>query len=247
MNNPGANDPNASNSGMLKPFILIYAAAMAAQMVALAFGRIDPSHSFADIALPSLLFLSAVTIPAIWVGLVLRSRVGFALWPGSGAALGFVKASASAIALGLIVGGLMLLVRQYSLPHLPPEIPAYGFRGVAGGLAVSFGAAVAEEVWFRLGLMTLLVWLFTRASQSREVPPPLVWTVIVISSLAFALMHLPQLLSYGAGTGFAISGTILGNLVVGLLYGWCYWRLGLSSAVLAHFSVDLVIHVLSAM
>jgi membrane protease YdiL (CAAX protease family) len=34
---------------------------------------------------------------------------------------------------------------------------------------------------------------------------------------------------------------------VGLLYGWCYWKRSLIAAMVAHFSVDVVIHVLPAM
>lgn len=243
-----------SKTGILKPFIWIYFLAISFQMMSLAFGRIDQSISFSSIAVPSLIFLSLLTIPAIWVGLVLRESVGFSLLPGSGSGqssrfseLSASKASAVAILLGILVGGLLLIIRHYSMPYLPPEIPSYGFRGIIGGLAVSFGAAVVEEVWFRLGLMTFLVWLLSRIFRSGEVNALIVWVVIAVSAFAFGLAHIPQLLSYGAGSIFAVSGTILGNMAVGILYGWCYWRLGLSSAMLAHFSVDIVIHVLTAL
>lgn len=243
-----------SETGNLKPFMLLYFLAISSQMTSLAFGKIDQSLSFSSIVVPSLIFLSIITIPSIWVGLVLRKSAGFCLLPGPGSGqgsrfgeLGASKASAVAVLFGIVVGGLLLVVRHYSLPYLPPEIPSYGFRGVVGGLAVSFGAAVAEEIWFRLGLMTFLVWLLSRIFRSGEVNASIVWFVIVVSALAFGLVHVPQLLSYGAGSIFAISGTVLGNLAVGVLYGWCYWRLGLSSAMLAHFSVDVVIHVLPAL
>lgn len=148
--------------------------------------------------------------------------------------------------LGVAVGGLLLLIRQLSAPYLPPEIPAYGHRGVIGGLAASFGAAVAEEVWFRLGLMTLMIWCAARLLKDRTPRPTAVWTIIVFSSVAFGMAHLPQLISYGAGSPFAIGGTVIGNTVVGILYGWCYWKMGLFAAMIAHFSVDVVIHVLPA-
>jgi hypothetical protein len=241
-------------TGISKPFALIYFLVISSQMVSLAFGRIDQSVSLSSIIIPSLVFLSVFTIPSIWIGLVLHGRVGFSLLPsqevgrcGKFGVLSASKASSVAILFGVMVGGLLLVIRHYSMPYLPPEIPPYGFRGVVGGLAVSLGAAVAEEAWFRLGLMTFLVWVLTKIFRSGEVNSSIVWFVIVISALAFGLVHIPQLLSYGAGSLFAVSGTILGNLVVGLLYGWCYWKLGLSSAMLAHFSVDIVIHVLQAL
>lgn len=223
-------------------------------MISLFLGRIDQSVNFSSIVIPSLIFLSIITIPSIWIGLALRGGVGFCLLPtqegvryGKFGAFSGSKASFVAISLGALVGGLLLVVRHYSMPYLPLEIPSYGFRGIVGGLAVSLGAAVAEEVWFRLGLMTFLVWILAKIFRSGEVNASIVWFVIVISALVFGLVHIPQLLSYGAGSTFAVGGTIIGNLAVGMLYGWCYWRLGLSSAMFAHFSVDIVIHVLPAL
>jgi len=148
--------------------------------------------------------------------------------------------------LGLTLGALLLLIRQISAPYLPPEIPAYGFRGVIGGLSVSIGAAVGEEVWFRLGLMTFLVWGLTRLFKGKKARTPITWTIIVFTSVAFGAAHLPQLLAYGAGSPFAIGGTVLGNTAVGILYGWCFWRRSLFAAIIAHFSVDIVLHVIPA-
>jgi membrane protease YdiL (CAAX protease family) len=53
-------------------------------------------------------------------------------------------------------------------------------------------------------------------------------------------------MSYGAASPFAIGGTIVGNSVVGVLYGWSYWRRSLVAAMVAHFAVDVVLHVLPA-
>ena len=113
-------------------------------------------------------------------------------------------------------------------------------------MAVSFGAAVAEEVWFRLGLMTLMVWCVVRLLKDQKPRPIAVWTIIVFSSVSFGMAHLPQLESYGAGSPFAIGGTVIGNTAVGILYGWCYWKRSLFAAMIAHLSVDIVIHVLPA-
>jgi hypothetical protein len=167
----------------------------------------------------------------------------------SGAPSCFRKArrdASLACVLGVAQGGLLLLIRQISKPYLPAEIPDYGHRGVLGGLSVSFGAAVAEEVWFRLGLMTLMIWCVVRFSGDRTTRPLVAWTIIVFTSVAFGMAHLPQLMSYGAGSPFAIGGTVIGNTAVGILYGWCYWKRSLVAAMVAHFVVDIVIHVLPA-
>ena len=57
---------------------------------------------------------------------------------------------------------------------------------------------------------------------------------------------LPQLVASGAGSPFATGGTVLGNIAVGTLYGWCYWKRSLIAAMAAHFAVDFMIHVLPA-
>lgn len=244
----------AASHPILLPLLVVFGATIGAQLISLAFGRSNEEQSFASIILPSVLFLSALTLPLVGLGIALGRQIGLGTpliaallskRPGS-----FQKLQRDvglAAVLGLALGGILLLVRGISAPYLPPELPTFGHRGALGGLSVSFGAAVAEEVWFRLGLMTLLVWLFARLLDHREVRPIVAWPVIAITSVGFGMAHLPQLMSYGAGSPFAIAGTILGNSVVGILYGWCFWRRSLVAAMVAHFSVDVVLHVLPAL
>ena len=111
----------------------------------------------------------------------------------------------------------------------------------------ALGAAVAEEVWFRLGLMTILIWLLARWLGHTAVRPALAWSVITLTAFAFGLAHLPQLTAFGAASPAAVVATVAGNCVVGMLYGWCYWRMGLIAAMVAHFSVDVLLHVLPAL
>jgi hypothetical protein len=233
---------------------VVFVLTIAAQLVSLAFGRADESQSFVSILLPSLVFLSVLTIPSIALGIGTGRNIGLGvpdiaamLSRRRGSFLALLRHKALAAGLGLLLGVTLLLIRMVNESQLPSELPALGHRGVAGGLAVSLGAAVAEEVWFRLGLMTLLVWFVSRIRGDGEARPMVVWSIIVITSVGFGMAHLPQLASYGAASPFAIATTILGNTAVGILYGWCYWRRGLVAAITAHFSVDLVLHVLPAL
>ncbi len=251
---PRPNQPDASSQPLPLLMAVLWAATVVAQLISLAFGRANAGQAFASVVLPSVVYLSVVTVPAAGLGIALGRRMGMgapliaallARQPGSLHKLrsDVVLAAGS----GMAFGGVLILLRMISEPYLPAALPAFGFRGVIGGLSVSLGAAVAEEVWFRLGLMTVLVWLVARALGDRDAKPNVVWPVIVITSVAFGMVHLPQLLSYGAGSPFAIAGTILGNSVVGILYGWCYWRRSLVAAIIAHFAVDVVLHVLPAL
>ncbi|MDJ0655393.1 MAG: CPBP family intramembrane metalloprotease [Xanthomonadales bacterium] len=250
---PSAVDADGnSRGGLLLPMAVVFALTIAAQLLSLAFGRIDETRSFSSTLLPSLVYLSVLTIPAAWVGIVLGRRTGLgmpaidALLSGQpGAARRLRAGILPAAILGLLLGGLLLALRVVCEPYLPPELPQLGFRGVVGGLAVSVGAAVGEEVWFRFGLMTLLVWVGARIRGTDQLSVTGTWLVVLITAIGFGTAHLPQLVAYGAGAPAAIIATVLGNVAVGILYGWLYWRRGLIAAVVAHFSVDLVLHVLS--
>jgi hypothetical protein len=96
---------------------------------------------------------------------------------------------------------------------------------------------VMEELYFRLGLMTLLVWLGTKlrpAPGPSDRPP---WSAIVFSSIAHGLVHL-----YGAPINAqTVSLTLVGSGIAGTVFGWLYWRHGVEAAMLAHFSEDIVL------
>lgn len=230
----------------------IFVFTLFAQFVSLGFGRARDDLPFSSLFFPSLVFLTAFTLPATWFGIFFGPKFGLGVKSFLSSRKGdfirhFGPNSLLAIISGSVFGGFLLLLRVWLAPYLPSELPEYGHRGVVGGLAVSFGAAVAEEVWFRLGLMTFLVWLISKFRSATRVSNGMVRLVILVTAFGFGAAHLPQLLSYGAGSSFAIWATVLGNVTVGVLYGWCYWRKGLFIAMIAHFSLDLVLHVLPAM
>jgi Type II CAAX prenyl endopeptidase Rce1-like len=236
------------------PLLVLLGATLVAQLTSLALGRLNEEQGFAAVVLPSVLFLGAVTLPLAGLGLALGRQIGLgapllaALLSRQPGSLQKLRRDAGlATVLGLALGGMLLLLRGLSEPYLPPELPALGHRGAIGGLAVSLGAAVAEEVWFRLGLMTVLVWLAARLLGHREARPLVAWPIIAITAVGFGMAHLPQLMSYGAASPFAVVGTVFGNSVVGILFGWCYWRRSLVAAMIAHFSVDVVLHVVPAL
>ena len=240
-----------SPSKTLLPLIVLVCLTLITQLGSLAY-TID--GSFLSALAPSALVLCAVTIPLAVSGLILGQKIGLGAplvtdllnrAPGSGR-----KLSSDAwlsVSLGLGLGILLLLLRFAARPYLPPELPDLGHRGVLGGLLVSVSAAVGEEVWLRLGVMTILVWIFLRLPGHHRVSPVVGWSAIVVSALAFAAMHLPQLASYGAANGVGIAATMMGNTLVGVLFGFLYWRRSLIAAMLAHFAVDLVLHVLPAL
>jgi membrane protease YdiL (CAAX protease family) len=116
------------------------------------------------------------------------------------------------------------------------------------GLLASISAAIREEIWFRLGCMTLFAWIGTLLVRpflsGRVVPPvPIVWIANLFAALLFAAIHLPQAhLLIGLSTPILVF-VVLGNGLPGMIFGWLYWRRGLIAAIVAHFGFDLVLKV----
>jgi membrane protease YdiL (CAAX protease family) len=117
------------------------------------------------------------------------------------------------------------------------------------GLLASISAAIREEIWFRLGCMTLFAWIGTMLvrpflSDRVEPPVPIVWIANLVAALLFAAIHLPQAhLLVGLSTPVLVF-VVLGNGLPGMIFGWLYWRRGLMAAIVAHFGFDLVLKVI---
>ena len=164
-----------------------------------------------------------------------------------GASRRAVKITALAAGIGLPLGLFLWLLRLAIADSLPAELPELGNRGAVGGLLVSVSAAIGEEVWLRLGVMTVLASIIVRALGQHNLTPPVAWTAIAISALAFGAIHLPQLAAAGAATPIGITGTMLGNALVGIACGWLYWKHGIVAAIVAHFAIDVMLHVVPAL
>ena len=231
--------PDKFNAPTKLALLGLYLATYLSQVAYPAYSAYIQGESVLALLLPSLLFVSLLTIPSLVVGAKLGSKVNLALVARN---TNLKQSLLTTAVLGALLGSFLLILRSELLPYLPPELPEYGFRGPVGGLLVSIGAAIGEEVWFRYGLLTLCFFAYCRVNKVNEVPRAAGFSIVVLIAFLFGLAHLPQLLSYGANSTFAIWATILGNVAVGILYGWSFWRYGLFAAIFAHLWVDLVLH-----
>jgi membrane protease YdiL (CAAX protease family) len=152
------------------------------------------------------------------------------------------------LGLGLAMGAIFsVFTRGGEPPELARELIV---PSAWQGFLVSIGAGIREEIWFRLGFMTFLVWigtLVTRAAHPDVLmhrPPQSVQTIAnLLAALLFAAMHLPQAQALLGLSGPIILFVLVGNGLPALVFGWLYWHRGLLSAMLAHFSFDLVLKV----
>jgi membrane protease YdiL (CAAX protease family) len=195
------------------------------------------------------------------LGLRMAERIGLGLpfvegWLGKDPIRGrfggvLVFAVIAGVVVGLAILGLDLFVlgpfvgaELESVDYIPSETlhpPAWQ------GLLASFSAGVTEEIMLRLFLLTLLAWLGSLVGRDEEGRPTLavLWIATVLAALVFGAAHLPTLVGSGLPlTPILVTRTILLNALGGVVFGWLYWSRGLESAMLAHFSTDIVLHVL---
>jgi membrane protease YdiL (CAAX protease family) len=97
--------------------------------------------------------------------------------------------------------------------------------------------------------MSLIAWLGSFISKTPDGKPTgaIFWIANILAAVLFGLGHLPATANILPLTPLVITRAILLNGVGGVIFGWLYWKRGLESAMIAHFSADIVLHVLFAL
>jgi membrane protease YdiL (CAAX protease family) len=195
------------------------------------------------------------------IGLFFAARIGLGLpfveaWvkrepiPSRGG-----RALLLAALVGLVAGFVIIVLDTFVFgPPLAAELNRLGIGlpvtiepPAWQGLLASFSAGVNEEVVFRLLGVTLLAWLGSLISRDSEGRPKSVvfWIAVIVVAVAFGLAHLPTMSAIGIPIdALVVARSIVLNGIGGIVFGWLYWRRGLESAMVGHFSADLVLHVL---
>ncbi|WP_281331805.1 CPBP family intramembrane glutamic endopeptidase [Polyangium sp. 6x1] len=148
------------------------------------------------------------------------------------------------VAAALAVVALSVVIDPFLPPMLHPPAKSGAGQSALNGFLASFYGGIAEELQLRLFLMTLMVWLV--AVLRKAMPSPRVyWIAIAIAALLFGAGHLPAAHQVWGLDAVVVARTVLLNSIAGLAFGWLYWKRGLEMAILAHFSADIVLHVLA--
>jgi membrane protease YdiL (CAAX protease family) len=150
-----------------------------------------------------------------------------------------------ACAWGVGVGVVLVLLDLVFKPLLPPPLsPLPENIAPWKGFLASFYGGIAEEVQTRLFFMTLVAWVLWRMS-GRSGKPWIYRVAILVAALAFGAAHLPAAIMIW-GFGMAnVARTVVLNGLAGIVFGSLYWRRGIEHAMAAHFSADMVLHVLA--
>lgn len=156
------------------------------------------------------------------------------------------------VAVGLVIIGLDFAFRPILLNELgdKADLLKQGVQPAAWkGFLASFSGGIGEEIQLRLFLMSLLAWFgsfISRTSESKPTPA-VFWIANILAAIIFGLGHLPAMATILPLTLLVVIRTVMLNMIGGITFGWLYQTRGLESAMVAHFSADVVLHVLLAL
>lgn len=209
---------------------------------------------------PSLAVLIILTVVQTAVITFLASTIGLSLAPktGLGAPLlrswlyrgerpAFSKKWLFVAVSGSFLGSFLLMMADMLLfqPHLPKLSPQPAVSMWKNALTFVYGGIV-EEVLVRLFLMTAFVWIIAKClGAPSRIPSPVYWISIVLATILFGAGHLPATAAlFGDLTPLIIARALFGNGLLGILFGYLYWKKGLEYAIISHMFGDLFLHVL---
>ena len=114
------------------------------------------------------------------------------------------------------------------------------------GLLASFYGGINEELLLRLGMMSIFVWIGHFVSKTEGGRPTLavLWIANILAAVLFGLGHLPATATLVPITPLVVARAVVLNGIFGVAAGYLYYKHGLESAMLSHFTADIVLHVL---
>lgn len=204
------------------------------------------------------LFLGVMTL----AGLFFANRVGLSVpileaWlDGRGIRSKLSSIFLPSILVGLL-GTLLLLVLELTVfqPAIRHENPTSASAlslwiqpPAWKGLLASFYGGIDEEIQLRLFALSLLAWLgrFVHRKPDGRPSVPVLWVANILAAVLFGLGHLPLTSTIVPLTPLIVVRAVVLNGLLGIGFGYLYCTRGLESAMLSHFSADLLLHVVLA-
>jgi membrane protease YdiL (CAAX protease family) len=142
-----------------------------------------------------------------------------------------------------LTAGVLGFLSQNSIPP-SALLPGLDNPNTFEILLRALGAALTEEILFRLGLMTFFVWVIRSVVKRPAIHVPSLWIGNVLAALVFAAAHFPQLTFFQTHAWCLLIPFVMVSGGAAMIMGWLYMRYSLISAIVAHFIVDLVVYVI---
>ena len=190
---------------------------------------------------------------AIFTGLFLGQKVGLGApiigaWLRAEPIRGKVKPILRlSCVLGIVVAIAVFVLDRFVFSiFVEPITPFQAAHPLWQRMLACFYGAIGEEIGLRLFIMTVFVWLTYKIARTKNNEPTAVgvWLSIILVSVVFGLGHLPMTSLFMEITAAVVARAIILNGIAGMVFGWLYWNKGLESAMISHFSADIVLHVL---
>jgi hypothetical protein len=143
------------------------------------------------------------------------------------------------------VFALSLLFAVIAVPYIifvNLRLESGSYPAIWKPILASVDAGVQEEIFSRLFLMTLFVWLGSLVWREPDGRPTRVvfWIAIIISGVLFGWSHIDDKLSNPEIPVSMLLVIMIATSFFGIILGWMYWRQGIECAILAHFFLDAV-------
>ncbi len=151
----------------------------------------------------------------------------------------------ASVAGALSAVGILALELGFFAPRLSIASETVSGPPAWQGFLASFYGGINEELLLRLGVMTLFAWLGAKLTRTDRPGAGVMWSANVLAAVLFGLGHLPAIAAILPLTALVITRAVVLNGLAGVVFGWLYWRRGLLAAMVAHFSADIVLHVLA--
>lgn len=105
-------------------------------------------------------------------------------------------------------------------------------------LAAVYGGTT-EEILLRLFLMSFFIWISMKIFKKDEPTKAGIIVSIFLAAIIFGLGHLPLTASLTELNALIVTRAIVLNGIGGIIFGWLFWKKGLESAMIAHFTTDI--------
>ncbi|OAI44344.1 hypothetical protein AYO42_00935 [Rhizomicrobium sp. SCGC AG-212-E05] len=154
-----------------------------------------------------------------------------------------------AILVGLIIGVVVCLLdlagSSLGAPSLLADHPPIWM-----GFLASFYGAINEEIFLRLGVLTLIALLIRAIGRvaggwREQLPATAFWLANATAAVLFGLGHLPGNIALYGFSAVLLFQTLMLNGLVGITAGVLFRKYGLEAAMIMHFSCDLILHVVA--
>ena len=196
------------------------------------------------LAIASFVQTAVLMAIAVGVGLLAARPVGLgapyiqAFLSGTPVSPRFLDLLPVAIGLGVLSFVILALFERFVFaPHVPPSLRNSDANAKPWmRFLASFYGGIDEEILTRL---------FFWQNPSGLPADGAFWLAIVLSAVLFGLGHLPATRALTPLTSMLIFRAVVLNGVAGIAFGWLFWRYGLEIAMVAHFSADILLHVLA--